>query len=552
MIFEKSRRHISRFGEIAAVFIKYGWGQLLEKAGLGGKVKGAPGAILEEATGPIRLRSAFEELGPTFIKLGQVLSTRPDILPQEFIQELAKLQDTAPRVSAKHIKQLILDEFGQPTEEIFSTFDEESMAAASIAQVHRASLPDGRNVVVKLQRPDVESIVKLDLEIMASVAKFVEQHWEAARAHGLADLVDEFSILMREELDFTREGQNTDRLRANLSGFKSVIVPKVCWDLTTRRILVLERIEGIKVSDVDALRDMGVDTTDLAERLVGVFLKQIYEDGFFHADPHPGNILIGSDGTIGIVDCGEAAFLDEPTKTGAIRLLMAFNERNSRQFAEDLVEIGVTPAGLNTQELVQDVSRMVRHYYDLPTRAANFGELLGRAMSIAARHRIRIPASFAALGKVLSNLDGISKALNPEFNFTAAARPFIARAIRHELGSEQIGTDILRILLDIRDLAVLLPSHLSGLLRKAIEGSFRIEFKHEGLEDLSSRLNKVGNRLSFALIVAGLLIGSSIIVVSAPSGKGIFGYPALGVLGYITAAFFGIWLLISILRGGRL
>jgi len=551
-MFEKRRRHIARFGEIVAVFAKHGWGHLLERAGLGGKAKGVPVPGSEALTGPVRLRSALEELGPTFIKLGQVLSTRPDILPNDYVQELAKLQDTAPNVPKDTIAKIIFEEFGQPVNQVFSTFDDEPMAAASLAQAHRAELADGRDVVVKIQRPGVEDLVQLDLEIMASVARFVEQHWEAARAHGVADLVDEFSIIMREELDYTREGQNTDRLRASLAGLKKVAIPQVHWDLCTRRVLVLERIEGIKISDVDALRAQGIDIADLAERFVSIFLKQIYEDGFFHADPHPGNILVAPDGTIGLVDCGEVGFLDEPTKIGAIRLLMAFSERDSRRFAEDLIEIGVTPTSVNTQELVHDVSRMVRHYYDLPTRATNFGELLARAMSIAARHRIRIPASFAALGKVLSNLDGISKALDPDFNFTAAAKPFIARAIRHELGYEQLGTDMLRMVLDVRDAVVSLPSHLSGLLRKAVEGTFRIEFKHEGLEEISSRLNKVGNRLSFAMIVAGLLVGSSIIVVSAPEGKGILGYPALGVLGYIVAAFFGIWLLISILRGGRL
>ena len=551
MIFQRSRRHLARFGEIAAVFAKYGWGWLLEKAGLGGEVEQARGPTVE-AGGPARLRSAFEELGPTFIKLGQLLSTRPDILQADYIRELAKLQDTAPTVRVERIRQAAADEFGQPIQEVFAAFDEEPVAAASLAQVHHARLPDGREVMVKVQRPGVDDAVQLDLEVMASVARFVEQRWEPARAYGLSDLVEEFSIILREELDYTREGQNTDRLRANLADVKRVAVPEVFWEFTTRRVLVLERIAGAKVTDVESLRAAGVDTADVAQRLVSLFLKQIYLDGFFHSDPHPGNILVAEDGTIGLLDCGATGLLDEPTKAGAIRLLIAFSERDSRQFAEDLIEIGITPAGLNTQELVQDVSRLVRHYYDLPTRAADFGELLARALSIAARHHIRIPGSFAALGKVLSNLDGISKALDPDFNFTTTARPFIARAIRREFGSEQMGADMLRVALDMRDLLVSLPAHLSGLLRKAIEGSFRIEFKHEGLEELSSRLNKVGNRLSFALIVSGLLIGSSIIVVSAPAGKGILGYPTLGILGYTVAAVFGLWLLLSIVRGGRL
>ncbi len=552
MIFQTRKRHLIRFREIAGVFAKYGWGRLLERVGLGQHVKDGSDFSDEGAPGPIGLRLAIEELGPSFIKLGQILSSRSDIIPEDYIQELSKLQDTVPPVPTEDIITVIKTEFGQEIYELFELFDERPLASASIGQVHKARLKSGEEVIIKVQKPGVEESISLDLEIVRSVARFAEQRWEPARVYGVSDLVDEFSTMLREELDYTREAQNADRLRKNLQDVKDVHIPKVHWELTTRRVLVQELIQGIKISDIDELRKQGLDTQSLAERIAAVFLKQVFEDGFCHSDPHPGNIIVEKDGRIGLLDCGQTALLDVPTKTAVIRLLMSFAEKDSRRFADDIVEAGIAPTGLNMQELVQDISRLMRHYYDLPARATNFGEILKRTMSIAVRHRIRIPASFATLAKILSNLDGITRILDPDFNMTEAARPFISRAVRMELGTDRVRSDLLRVALDLRDLLTSLPAHINGLLRKAIDGSFRVEFKHEGLEDLKNSLTKSGNRLSFALIVSGLLIGSSIIVVSATGPTAIFGYPLLGVIGYVIAAVFGMWLLISILRGGSL
>lgn len=546
-----TRKQFGRLREIGTVLVKYGWGQLITKLGMANLLR-YRGARAAARASPQRMVEAIEELGPTFIKFGQLLSTRSDLLPQDYIDELSKLQDTAPTIPIDQVKAVIREEMGRPVEEVYGTFIEEPLAAASLGQVHAAALPDGTRVIVKVQRPGIRDAVERDLSVLYVLARFLERRWERARTYGLVDFVDEFSIIIRAEMDYTREAHNTERLKQNLAREHGVCVPGVHWDLTTTRVLTVERIDGAKVTDIALLDAMGVDRPLLARRLAATFLQQMLVDGFFHADPHPGNILITAEHDIALIDAGEVRQLDVGARTGLLRLLIAFERRDTRQFAEEILALGISRGEVDLPGLTHDLEKLLRQYYDVPARATNLGQILSRVMDVSARHRIRLPTGFTLVGKVLANIDGINRKLDPNFNFTETARPYIRRSVRHQLRAEGLLADTYSALLDAKAFLLSLPEHMNLLMHKLIEGSIRIEFKHTGLGELESRLDKIANRLAFALIVGAAIIGSSLIVVAKEGPTSLFGLPLLGVVGYVIALVFGLWLLISIIRSGRL
>ncbi|MGC8863917.1 MAG: ABC1 kinase family protein [Armatimonadota bacterium] len=551
MVLEKSRRHIRRYREIAGVLAKHGWGWLLHRLKLLEHLsRRAPGPVSTDA--PVHLREMLEELGPTFVKLGQLLSTRPDILPHSYVAELEKLQDTAPTLDIEQIRAVIESEFGAPIGEVFEQFDETPLAAASLAQVHGARLPDGTPVIVKVQRPGIEELIETDIEIIYKRAKFVENHSERARTYGLLDLVDEFATTLREELDYTREARNTERLRSVLARDKRIRVPNVYWDLTTKRVLTLERLQGIKITDVPRNPSVNINPKELADRLARAFVEQVFVDGFFHADPHPGNILVDEHGSIGLVDCGQVGRLDPESKTAAVRMLIAFEQQDARTLADEVLLLGIAQEEVDARKLTIDLGKVLRSYYGMPARAVNVGRLLTLVMNASARHKIRLPASFAVLGKVFASIDGICRQLDPDFNLTEIARSCVGKAVRKELTSEGAAAELYRALSAARSLAVNLPEQIGRLMRKAVEGNLRIEFKHQGLDEVTAALRAASNRIAIALIVAAIIVGSSLIVATAKgAGRGWFGLPALGVLGYILASLFGIWLIASIIRSSR-
>lgn len=508
--------------------------------------------VEKPAETPVHLREILEELGPTFVKLGQVLSTRPDIIPDPYIAELEKLQDTAPTLPVEEIYEVIESEFGLPVSEVFPEFDAVPIAAASLAQVHAARLADGSSVIVKVQRPHIQEVVETDIEILYKRARFLESHLDAARTYGLSELVEEFAQTLGEELDYTREARNTDRLREALSHQKDIHLPEVNWNFTTSRILTLQRLDGIKVTEVPSDPTLAPYAKEISDRLVRAFLEQVFVDGFFHADPHPGNILVAQDRTIGLIDCGQVGKLDPESKAGAVHMLMAFEHQDARALADDILSMGIAQQEVDIRRLTTDLGRVLRVYYGMPARAVNMGQLLTRVLKVSAQHKVRLPVIFAVLGKVFANIDGICRRLDPDFNFTEIARGYVGRAVRKELRSEGTSAELFRAIVAARSFLFSLPEHLDRLMRKAVEGNLRIEFKHQGLEGANAAFRAGANRISIALIVAAIIVGSSLIVSTAqvPSDQ-FFGLPALGVAGYVLATIFGVWLIISIIRSGK-
>lgn len=547
----RSRRHFRRYTEIAAVLAKHGLGWVLDRVGLAEYVGHHPGVDRIEAAS-VHLREMLEELGPTFIKLGQLLSTRPDIVPEPYISELAKLQDTAPTLPVAAIREVIEAEFGVPVSELFSRFDDVPIAAASLAQVHSAALMDGTPVIVKVQRPGIREQVETDIDILYRRARFLEGHWERARIYGLADIVDEFATTIREELDFTREGRNTDRLREVLARGAGMRVPVVYWDFTTSRVLTLEQMHGTKISEIKCRPLTEISCEELADRLARGFLEQVFVEGFFHADPHPGNILVSDSGDILLVDCGQVGRLDPENKAAAIRMLMAFEQENTRALADEILDIGIALDDVDVRKLTNGLAKLLRGYYSLPAKSINMGMLLKQVLDVSAENKIRLPVVFAVLGKVFTSIDGICRQLNPDFNFTEIARSYVGKAVKTELRSENVLTEFYSSMISLRNLIIALPEQMERLIRRAVEGTFRLEFKHLGLEYVGDNFRSASNRISIALIVAGTIVGSSIIAATGRTTEGgWFGVPTLGVLGYVVATVFGIWLIISIIKSGR-
>ncbi|MCE5315439.1 MAG: AarF/ABC1/UbiB kinase family protein [Armatimonadota bacterium] len=550
MLLDKSRRHLHRYRQIARILAKHGWGWMVGRLGLAEHLGKIPD-MQEKVGAPAHVREILEELGPTFVKLGQILSTRPDIVPEPYITELAKLQDTAPTVPFSQIREVIESEFKVPLEDLYLEFDIDPLAAASLAQAHRAKMLDGTSVIVKVQRPNIRDVVETDLEIMYKRAQFVEQHWERARTYGVLDVVDEFAITIREELDYTREARNTDRLRDVVSGERHIHVPHVYWHLTTGKVLTLQAIEGVKITDIIAHPIAGVDPKELSKRFAASFLEQVFVDGYFHADPHPGNVLVTHDGEIALLDCGQVGHLDPENRVGAVRMLMAFEQQDARILADEVLNLGIAQEEVDVRRFTVDLGKVLRSYYNTPARAVNMGQLLGRVLNVSASYKIRLPANFAVLGKVFTDVEGICRQLDPDFNFTEVARGYVGKAVRSELHSEATITELFRAIVAARDFLFSLPEQLDRLMRKAVEGTLRVEFKHQGLEEVSRTFQSAANRISIALIVAGTIVGSSLVVTAGKGPVSLFGLPTLGVLGYIVALFFGVWLILSIMRSGR-
>ncbi len=472
-------------------------------------------------------------------------------MPEHYISELAKLQDTAPTLPASDIRAVIESEFGETAGRLYAEFDENPLAAASLAQVHRAALEDGTRVIVKVQRPNIRDQVETDIEILYQRAKSLESRWERARTYGMADIVDEFATTIREELDYTREARNTDTLRDNTAKEKLVALPKVYWDLTTTRVLTLEEMAGIKITDLPEHPLAEVDLKQTAQKLASVFLEQIFVDGFFHADAHPGNILVSKTGEIALLDCGQVGRLDHENRAAAVRILLAFERQDTRMLADEVLNMGITQAEVDSRAFTADMGKILRQYYDLPARSVNMGQILARVLDVSARHKIRLPVVFAVLGKVLGSIDGICRQLDPDFNFTEIAREYAKKAVKSELRPDSAAAELFRAAVALKTLALALPDQLERILRKAAEGSFRIEFKHLGLEDIAGGFRASANRIAVAVITGSIIIGSSLVVLAGKGPTSLFSLPLLGILGYVLASVFGIWLIVSIVRSGK-
>lgn len=552
-------RSLKRYRQILGILIKYGFGHIVEQLNidyyleLGKRIVslGTASRELERLSQGERLRLALEELGPTFIKLGQLLSTRPDIVTREYLGELQKLQDRVPAVATEQIMAELHRELGYPVEELFKSFNPTPLAAASISQVHRGTLKTGEDVVFKVRRPDVEKIIETDIDILMGLAYLVEKHLPGGETYDPIGLVKEFRRTISRELDFSREGRTIERFASNFAEDETVRIPQVFWDFSGRSVLTMEYLSGIKISHRKELLAAGCDLKLLAKRGADAFFKQLFLHGFFHADPHPGNIHVLPDNVICMFDFGMVGRLDEELKLQLTELLLSVIRKDVDHIISQLLYSGELHDESNLKSLKRDLAEFIDDYYDLLLQDIKVGKLLIDFIDILTEYQIKFPANMMLLARALIAVEGLGRQLDPQFNMVEQLKPFAEEIFRERFSPGTISRDLTRTLQSYSALGKSLPKDIKEFINRVNRNKFKIDLEHRGLERLITDLDKSTNRISFSLVIAALIIGSSLIM-QTDKGPILFGFPVLGLFGYSVAGILGFGLLIAILRSGRM
>ncbi len=553
--FKQTYRDIQRVRFILNTLIKYGFGYIIERLNLQGYVSLGKRIFRtsEREVSPRnaaeRFRLVLEELGPTFIKFGQILSLRRDILSEEFVQELQKLQDRVPPFPVEQAREEILSEFGKPVEKLYESFDEKPLAAASIGQVHRARLLDGREVVVKIQRPGIKDTIETDLSILFTLARLINRYIPEAKLFDPVGMIEEFAQSIRKELDFRIEGRSADRFRMMFEDSKNVYIPEVIWNLSGTHILTIEYAPGQRITEIEG--DAHYKHI-LAKKFSDSYLIQLFDHGFFHADPHPGNVFVLDDGRICFHDFGIMGRLDEEMVDTLSGLFMAVTDKDIVRLMDIYLEAGTVIGEFDQKALKKDMREFIDGYYDVPIKDFSFAEFVNGLISLGRRHHVKIPTDMLLFGKAFMTVESIIRTLDPEFNLVGNIRPYTQHLLRKKLFEpSRIYKDMMKIGLEMSSLLRGLPRELHHILKRIREGRIEIEVRHEKLEDLEQHIDKASNRLSFSLIIASIIVGSSIIM-QTQIGPLFLGYPLIGVAGYLIAGFLGLWLVWAIIRSGRL
>jgi ubiquinone biosynthesis protein len=552
-------RTIRRYRTILGVLIKYGFGHFVEQLNIDYYLELGKRIVtldkipkdLERLSQAQRLRLAMEELGPTFIKLGQLLSTRPDVLGSAYIHEFSKLQDKVPGFSFEEVNAQIQRELGYPAEELFAEFSTTPLAAASIAQVHRGKLRSGEEVVFKVRRPGIVKIVETDIDVLMGLAYLIEQHIPTVALYDPVGLVKEFRRSIMRELNFTREGRTVDRFAVNFAESETVYTPKIFWDYTGDIVLTMEYVDGIKISALEELTAQGYDLKEVASRGADAFLKQVLDFGLFHADPHPGNVFILPDQVICMLDYGMVGRLGQDLKDQLIDLLQALLNRDVDKIISQLLYSGELTDDSDIKNLRRDLHDFIEDYYDIVLQDIKVGKLLSEFIEILTHHRIHFPADFMILAKALVIMEGVGRQLDPEFNMINHMRPYVNKLVFERFSPKNISEQAVRIVQAYSSLAKNLPQDIKEFVNRLNRNKFKIDLEHRGLEKLVTDLDRSSNRVSFAVVIGSLIVGSSL-VMQIDKGPMILGFPLLGLLGYSIAGFLGLWLAIGILRSGRL
>lgn len=552
-LFTNRYRHIGRYREIVNILSKHGLGQILNLLGLNIHIR-AFWRQKEVAEPPIttaqRLRMVFEELGPTFIKLGQILSTRPDLLPPVYISQLELLQDRIPPVSFEEIRTTIEDQMGRPITDIFKSLNEMPLASASIGQVHEGYLLGGDHVVIKVQRASVERIVETDLEIMYDVARVLEARTSWGKFYKIADMVDEFARSIKEELNYIIEARNAQKLADNMKGDPKIRIPKVYWDFSTRRVLILEFVAGIKITSCQDLDEAGVDKAEVGRTLANSIFKQLLCDGFFHADPHPGNIAVDQEKRIVFMDFGMVGRLDEWMKERLGAMLFNIIRKDVNGIVRVLIEIGDPQKKVHKQGLKRDIYRMFDKYYNRPLEEIKIGQALRELLGMSFVYRIRVPVELVLMIRCLILLEGAVECLAPAVSIIELAEPFGKKLMREKFSPKQVGQAVINYLFELSAISFSFPRHLDNLVQTIEEGDLKVTLEHQNFDKLISRLNLLGNRISFSLIVASIIIGSSLVAQRSP--QSLLWQLPIAEAGFVIALLLGIWLLISIIRSKKI
>lgn len=503
---------------------------------------------------PEVLRKILIELGPVYVKLGQLLSTRPDLLPADYIEALTALQANVPPVAWIEIEKQLSEQLPQSLEATFSSINQEAIAAGSLGQVHRATLRNGQPVALKVQRPKIEEVVNKDIALIKGVAELVALT-DFGKDYDIISLAEEFTTALKAELDFTREAAYTDQLRKNLSQSdwfdpNEVVIPKIYWEITSPKLLVMEWLDGIpllsaKFPDPQEDKQKRQEITTLLFR---AFFQQLYIDGFFHADPHPGNLFYLKQGKIAILDCGMIGRLDPRTQNILVEMLLAVVDLDAQRCSELTLDLADSNPSISLIQLQNDYDRMLRKYYNLSISEINFSEVFYEVLEISRNNKIRLPGNMGLYVKTIANLEGVARGFYPEVNLLDEMKPLITDLFRRQLIGDNPSTALLRTALDLKNLSLRSPRKLDLLLERVTSETLVWKFRLQDLDYLRKSVDDSANRLSFSIVVGSLIIGAAIIAGNSETSQ----VSVVTNILFAAASFLGLWLIISILRSGKL
>lgn len=550
-------RSIRRYLNIVRVLSRYGFDQVLEMLGLADVIVRSRRLLRPEApdiarlTAAERMRLVLEELGPTFIKLGQILSTRPDVIPQSFVLEFEKLQDDVPSFPFEEVLAQISGELGGPVGQYYAEIDPVPLAAASIAQVHRARLITGEDVVIKVRRPGIVEVVESDISALMALAGLAERHISGSELYDPVGIVREFARTIRREMDFLREGHTIEKIRDNFIRTPWMYFPHVYWEQSSKAILTMEYIAGIKVSDREKLTELGLDVKLIARRGADSFLEMVLHHGLFHGDPHPGNVLILPNSVICLLDYGIVGRLDEDLKTFLTDLLTAVVSRDMDEIVSLLLFAGDISESLDVVALKRDIYNFIDSSYEIPLKEIEIGNVLMEFVEVITLHHIRISPDLMLLIKSLVLVEGMGRSLDPAFDMVEHLRPFIAKALRQKISPLRISRDFNKILFSYMNLARNIPRDLKEIINRINRNKFKIDLEHRGLDKFTTEFDRSINRLSISMILASIIIGSSI-MMQIDKGPKIMDFPVFAFIGYTAAGIVGLWLVYAVIRSGRM
>jgi len=554
--FQRKIKVFKRYRRIIEVLVKYGFGEILGRMNVAARLKIGKRKLLQGTADLAsksyaeRIRLAMEELGPTFIKLGQVLSTRPFLIPVELVVELSKLQDEVAPFEFEIVREIVEKELEAPISEIFDSLEEKPVASASLSQVHVGILKDGRKVAVKVQRANVKELIDVDMVILRDLAELLERFVPESRRFDPTGQIDELAKVSRRECDFLYEARNMDIFTLNYADDPMVKIPEVYWDYTTKKVLVAEYVEGIKISAIEKLKEAGLDLKVISRRGLRIIMKMIFEDRFFHGDPHPGNVFVMKNGRIILLDFGMVGHLSQSVVDFLTDLLFSASTWDARKILKTVLEFDLVPEDYDQLGLESELTELLYRYHKIPLGQIDMKSLLIDAMDIFYRYQIRLPGAFMLLTKAMITAEEVARELDPEINLIEEVEPYVKGLASKRFQFSVFKKDFMGVLSDLRDLITSLPFDLKRITQKIRKGDMEVQFRHRGLDDLTNEMFESSKRISLALIIAAILVSASLLR-HAQLGLKIFGFPVLSLLGYLLGGALTIWLVINILRSPR-
>jgi ubiquinone biosynthesis protein len=544
---------VGRSRQIVAVLTRHGWGWILSQMEANSAARHSPlggASAVNQQKQAEHLRQALNELGATFIKLGQALSTRPDLLPPEYISELGKLQDEVPPVAFEKMEQVLVQELGKTAVELFDEFDPHPLASASIGQVYSARLKNGLKVVIKIRRPGVAKTIEQDLEILATMTDWITAHTSLGQMYDLNAFIDEFSFRLRNELDYVREGQNANIFQKSFEGDATIHIPTVYWEQTTHQVITMERVYGIKINDVAAMKAAGINMRTVAENTGRFTLRQLFEFGFFHADPHPGNFFVQPDGSLAVVDFGMVGRLTNAMKNSLLTMIIAMSTKDAEILVDELTDNGITRKPIRRRQLAMDLERIFESYSGGSSQFLTATQVLTEILNMANRHGLQMPGELAMLARLSTINEGISMTLYPEFRMLDFAAPYVLHYWQEQRSPQKMIPRLGKSALDGLELSLNLPRQASRLLKQMERGQIEFNINYDGLKDIMAQLQKMVNRIALSIIIGATVVALGMIMQGYALTESTFGRIVFGAA-FLFSVGFGIYIMWSIWKSGR-